>query len=113
MHNLIVVADVILFIFFDVLCIGNLLDDGDPAGVDDLLEVVLLPADILFLLEFEELATLCLVKDCSIDGGRLGCWSAIKVVDAGREAHLSLVQDECKAAMISCPLVGREDARDL
>ena len=58
-----VVADVLLPPLLDVLHVNNLFDGGDSASVNGLLEIIFLPAGLLILLEFEEVATVFIVND--------------------------------------------------
>ena len=90
--GLFVLSDILLHFFFGIFCVDNLIDDGDPAEINGLLELVFLPEVILLLLEFEELTPLHLVGNCGIYGGRLGYWPAGKVYDAGCAVHLCIVK---------------------
>ena len=113
MDGFIIVADVLLPLLLNVLCINDLLDGSDPTGIDGLLEIILLPEGLLLLLELKERSAFCFVNDRGIYGGRLGDLPAVKVIDAAREAHLGLVKDKREAAMVSFPLAGGETARNL
>ena len=72
MYRLVIVSNVLLSLFFNVLYIDNLLNYSDPTVVGGLLYAVLLTEGLLFLLELEELAPLRLVNDCGIYGGQFG-----------------------------------------
>ena len=51
------------FGFSSMYRINKLFDGGDSAGVDGLLEVILLPEGLLILLEFEEFAPFRIFDD--------------------------------------------------
>ena len=109
----VVVADVLFPLLFEVLRVDDLFDGGDAAVVDGFLQVVILPERLLLLLELEQSTTFCFVGDRWIDGVWLRDRAAVQVVDAAREAHFGLVEDEGEAAVVPFPLAGGETAGDL
>ena len=86
--GLVLVVDVVFGELVNILCV-DLTDDGLNADlVDDLLKCVVLPFQLLVVLELQELPASGCIRDGRIDAGREEQARAVEVGVVGDELHL-------------------------
>ena len=88
------------------MCVDVRDDDFDHYGIDHLLKGVLLPVDLVELLELEELAPLGVVLNFWIE--ELGPFDApaFEVLGPGSETHFCLGEHEREETILASPLGG-------
>ena len=108
--GLVFIPDVVLLQLLDILSIGGRDDGLDCHIVHHLLEGVLLPLDLMVILDMEELAPPCVVLNFWVGDLKLGKTLAVEGVVPGGETHFGLAEDEHEETMLATRFGGCEMA---
>ena len=110
-YGLVFVPEVVFLQILDVLRVDGRKNGFYCHRVDQLLEVVLLPVDLMVLLELEELALLGVVLGFWAGELRFGEPLAVEVVVPDGETHFGLAEDEQEETVLATPFGGCKMAR--